>query len=181
VTGAGEPRLRQAEATGATRSNDREEPTLVDAVEPDYPPGLLTNDEAGDLERMRRADADAQAVNSVATLTVNPINLARAHQVRAAFEQAADDSSVGELLLCELVAGETATALELQDVEAGLVSLLGRTITDPSIALAVTKTLREVVGVSNVIRLRMERALGAAENMKAQRRFLHAQRGRVGV
>ena len=161
-------------------------PTLVgdDVYAPASPcgePQLLTHEEAAELERLERAAADARAADAVSRLTLSRVNLKRGHEVRVAFDQADDDAEVGGHLLQELVAGETAIALELQDVEAGLVSLLSKTIIDPTLAVAVTKTLREVVGVSSAIRRRMENSLGAAENLKAQRRFLSAQRGRFGV
>ena len=185
-TGAPGATLRLAAAETGNKVIDEHETTLVEndietpvPVPPDG--ALLTHQERDGLEASIAHQSGARAVDAVANLTLAPVNLQRGHELRVAFEQADEDADVGGRLLQELVAGETAIALELQDVEAGLVSLLGKAIADPALALAVTKTLREVVGVGNAIRRRMENSLGAAENLKAQRRFMYAQRGRTGA
>jgi hypothetical protein len=159
------------------------EMTLVDADEaaPADAHELMTPVGALALERIRGDEAGAHPVVDIANLKLAPANLNRAHEVRRAFDRADEDCAVGEGLLRELVAGETAVALELQDVEAAVVVLLRNAITDPAMAAAVSKTLRDVVAVSTSVRKRMENSLGAAENLKAQRRFLSAQRGRIGV
>jgi hypothetical protein len=158
------------------------EMTLVDADEPgsEHPQELLTPEGALALERMRSSEAATHPVIDIGNLKLAPANLHRAHEVRLAFDRADEDCAVGEGLLRELVAGETAVALELQDVEAAVVVLLRNAITDPAMAAAVSKTLRDVVSVSTSIRKRMESSLGAAENLQAQRRFLSAQRSRIG-
>ncbi len=167
--------------TGADRAMARM--TLVDADEPapEHPQEFMNSDEALELERDRRTQTGKQDAIDIGNLKLSSANLHRAHEVRLAFDRAEEDCAVGEGLLRELVAGETAVALELQDVEAAVVVLLRNTITDPTTAAAVTRTLRDIVTVGTSIRKRMENSLGAAENLKAQRRFLCAQRGRVGV
>jgi hypothetical protein len=133
------------------------------------------------VERIQSGEAGTHSIVDIANLKLAPANLNRAHEVRLAFDRADEECAVGEGLLRELVAGETAVALELQNVEAAVVVLLRNAITDPAMAAAVSKTLRDVVSVSTSIRKRMENSLGAAENLKAQRRFLRAQRDRTGV
>jgi hypothetical protein len=159
-----------------------QETVLIDAEEPEPAhPEFMTDAEAEDFARLQAADVDARAADAVATLRLAPVNLQRAHEVRVAFAQTGDDCDAAERLLLELVAGESAIAMELQDVEGGLASLLRKTVINPTLTIALAKALREVVGVNNAIRRRMENSLGAAENLKAQRRFLRAQRGRIGV
>ena len=125
---------------------------------------------------VQRGD-DERARAAVAGMTISPANVKRAREIEREFRREDEESGVGERLLLELVAGESALALELQDIEGALLGLIGKAIANPNVALAVTKTLREVVLVSNAVRRRMENSLGAAENLKAQRRFLRAQRG----
>lgn len=77
--------------------------------------------------------------------------------------------------------GVVFVALQLQDIEAMLVAMLGKAVLEPEPAMQIVKVLRETVALSGAIRTRMQNALGAAANLRAQRKFLANQRGRFGV
>ena len=91
------------------------------------------------------------------------------------------DADVGERLLEELTAAEVPIALQLQDIEGALTAMLGKAVLEPEAALTVAKVLKETIALSSAIRTRMANALSASANLRAQRRFLAANRGRVGV
>lgn len=112
-----------------------------------------------------------------ATLGLRPVYLAKAESLRRKFKTPDQTGTTGEQILEELVATETPIAMALQDAEAALVSLLHKTITDPNLALAVMKLLKETVTVSGAVRRRIENSLGAVANLRAQREFLE-RRGR---
>ena len=97
--------------------------TLVDADEPVFgrPQELMNTEQTVELELVRRTNPVAQPIVDISNLKLAAENLHRANEVRVAFDSAAEDCAVGERLLRELVAGETAVALELQDVEAAVV------------------------------------------------------------
>jgi len=71
--------------------------------------------------------------------------------------------------------------MQLQDIEGALVAMLGKAVLEPEPAMQIVKVLRETVALSGAISTRMQNALGAAANLRAQRRFLANQRGRSGV
>ena len=106
--------------------------------------------------------------------------LAEAKKLRASFEAAEVDAAPGERLIEELIAGETAIARSLADSEAALASILQHCLTNPKLAVEVTKTLREVSGLSTAIRRRIEHSLRAVADLRAQRKFLQG-RSRNGV
>lgn len=110
-----------------------------------------------------------------ATLGLGPAYLAKAESLRRKFNTPGRTDPTGEQILEELVATETPIAMALQDAEAALVSLLHKSITDPNLALAVMKLLKETVTVSNAVRRRIENSLGAIANLRAQRDFLERQ------
>ena len=173
------PLETEGDSLGAAR-----EMCLVDAEEPSVArPGdeLLTHNEAHDLELLRAGEAGARAADAVANLTLSAPNLRRAHEVRVAFEAADDDGDIGERLLEELVSGEVGVALELQNIEGALASLLGKTVTDPRLALEVAKVFRETAGLSSAVRRRIENSLGAVATLRAQRILMSAQRARLGI
>ena len=109
-------------------------------------------------------------------LTLSRESIARGIAVREAFENAGDDSDVAERLLQEFVGGEVPIVRELGNVEGALVALLGRTVTDPVLALRVAGVLKETVAVSAAVRRRAETSLAAAASLRAQRVFLDAHR-----
>jgi hypothetical protein len=134
-----------------------------------------------ELRRLERVEQGKLATAALATLTLSAVNLERGQQIRKAFEDSGSDADVAERLLEELTAGEVPIALQLQDIEASLVVMLGRAILDPEAAMHLAKLLRETMALSGAIRTRMQNALGAAANLRAQRKFLAAHRGRIGV
>jgi hypothetical protein len=103
-----------------------------------------------------------------------------ARELRQAFANAGDDTNVGEKLLEDLVAMESAVAMSLIDTEAQTVVLLQRTLTNPALMLEVGKMAKEAVGLSTAIRRRMQGALGAAAGLRAQRRLLKIPRASHG-
>ncbi len=135
---------------------------------------------AQDSGQLQRDDDSAKSSVDVSTLTLAPANLRRAQEIGGTFRQSGEDSDVGERLLEELVAGETAVAMQLMDVEAALASLLSRTVTDPKLAMEIAKVMRETVGLSGAVRRRMENSLASVATLKAQRVLMAAQRGRLG-
>ncbi len=141
---------------------------------------LMTAEEAKEFAQMQRDATAAKPADAWSRLTLSPANICRATQIRGTFRSSGDDADVGERLLEELVAGETAVAMQLQDVEAALASLLSRTVTDPRLAMAVAKVMRETVGLSGAVRRRMENSLASVATLKAQRVLMAAQRGRLG-
>lgn len=183
MSAASDNPLRLLEAEGDSLGAAREM-RLVDAEEPSVArPGeeLLTHDEAHDLELLSAAEAGTRAADAVANLTLSAPNLRRAQEVRVAFAAAEDEGDTGERLLEGLVAGEVGIALQLQDIEGALASLLGKTVTDPRLALEVAKVFRETAGLSNAVRRRIENSLGAVASLKAQRVLMAAQRARLGI
>ncbi len=135
---------------------------------------------AQDSGQLQRDDDSAKSSVDVSTLTLAPANLRRAQEIGGTFRQSGEDSDVGERLLEELVAGETAVAMQLMDVEAALASLLSRTVTDPKLAMEIAKVMRETVGLSGAVRRRMENSLASVATLKAQRVLMNAQRCRLG-
>jgi hypothetical protein len=162
------------------------ETTLVDndAVMPRISPdeeALRAYDADLDPQRAEKSEQAKLGTAALSSLTLSPLNLERGQQIRRAFEQGGRDADVAERLLEELTAGEVPVALQLQDIEASLTVMLGRAILEPEAAMQIAKVLRETVALSGAVRTRMQNALGAAANLKAQRTFLAAQRGRLGV
>ena len=147
--------------------------TLAEAAPTD--PSAGADEELLELERSGRSPAHPG--DAIANLTLSEPNLRRAHEVCAEFDAAEDLSVVGEKVLCELVGGEVAVAMQLRDIEAAMAALLSKTITDPEMTVAVCKGLKETIGLSTAIRRRMENSLSAAASLKAQRILLTAQRG----
>lgn len=153
---------------GAAKAGLRAEAAaaVVDAREP-------ITDEAT-LSVVRKEGAGAPVVASVEMLA--PAHQRRALEARLAFAAAGTSTDAGERLLQELVAGEVGVALQLVDVEAGLASLLAKTIADPRLATEVAKVFRETVALSGAVRRRMEGCLSAAATLRAQRLLLTMQR-----
>jgi len=135
------------------------------------------------LERQRadRSERAKLAAAGLPSLTLSLVNLERGRQVGKAFEENGPEADVAERLLEELTAGEVPVALQLQDIEAMLVAMLGKAVLEPGPAMQIVKVLRETVALSGAVRTRMQNALGAAANLRAQRKFLANQRGRFGV
>jgi hypothetical protein len=162
------------------------ESILVDneALEPAISPTeAALQEHNADLERERtdKFEQSKLVAAGLPSLTLSSVNLERGRQVRRAFEESGPDAEVAERLLEELTAGEVPVAMQLQDIEGALVAMLGRAILEPEAALQITKILRETVALSGAVRTRMQNALGAAANLRAQRRFLAAQKGRTRV
>ena len=141
---------------------------------------LITGEEAKEFAQMQRDAGVDKSADALSMLTLNPVNLQRAREIGGTFHKSGDDAKIGERLLEELVSGEVGIALELRDIEGALASLVGKTVTDPTLVIAVMKALREVIAANGSVRGRMERSLAAAANLRAQRRFLRAQHGRLG-
>ncbi len=135
---------------------------------------------AQDSGQLQRDDDSAKSSVDVSMLTLSPANIRRATEIGGTFRNSGNDAKIGERLLEELVSGEVGIALELRDIEGALASLVGKTVTDPTLVIAVMKALREVIAANGSVRGRMERSLAAAANLRAQRRFLRAQHGRLG-
>jgi hypothetical protein len=77
-----------------------------------------------------------------------------------------------ERILRELAAAEVPLALRLLDVQRQLADRLYVLVDHPTQALMLAKVFREVVGASTVVTKRVQSMLGAAGNLRAQRRFL---------
>lgn len=125
---------------------------------------------------MARAPEPPEPARATA-LSLGPQYHAKAGALRDRFRHASSSEPIGEQILEELVATETPIAMALQDAEAALVALLHRTVTDPQLAVAVVKLLKETVLVSNAVRRRIENSLGAVANLRAQRDFLDRRGG----
>jgi hypothetical protein len=193
VTSHTRGQLNPVEVAGCDDSLTLETPAALDVLDgaqlveiEDAPPPsaheAALQEETETVARTRETEDDAitRSMNAISTLTLAPANLERGVRARTDFE-AGDDGEVGERLLEELVANEVPIALQLQDVEGALATLLSRSITLPEVSLQALKVLRETVHVSNAVRRRIENSLGAAANLRAQRRFLATHRGRSGI
>ena len=134
-----------------------------------------------ELVSCEAAKAANHAAKAIEALMLSGPNLDRARRARVEFAGSEDGSEVGEQLLHELVAGETAIALQVMDVEGALAALLTKTVTNPAVAMEVARVFREATALSGAIRRRIEGSLNAAAALKAQRVLLAAQRGRLGV
>lgn len=139
------------------------EPSIVD-VDPAADP--LTLDAEGESTRER----EPGVVASVTMLAVS--HQVRMRRAKAELARGAGTND-GERLLHELVASEVGVALQLVDVEAGLASLLSKTVADPKLAIEVAKVFRETVALSAAVRRRMEGCLSAAATLRAQRILLN--------
>ena len=180
VSGSGDPltlaRPAELDAFGGARLVE------INEVAPPSPHEVALHEEHEQLARTREADEESitRSMDAISTLTLAPANLERGARARTDFD-ASGDGEVGERLLEELVANEVPIALQLQDVEGALATLLSRSITLPEVSLQALKVLRETVLTSNAVRRRIENSLGAAANLRAQRRFLATHRGRNGI
>jgi hypothetical protein len=167
--------------------------TLFDSLEivesdVSVPPSLEDEDrrslrEYEEDEAKRRGTTPEQltlAADAASNLALPERSVARAVEAKGAFDRAGIESDVGERLLEELVSGELAVALELQNTEGALIALLQKAVTDPALATAVAKLTREVVGLSSAVRRRIEGSLGAVAGLRAQRAFLASHRARTG-
>jgi hypothetical protein len=154
--------------------------SLPPSQEEDDQPELRVYREEQTPRRDTTADQLAVPTDAVANLRLPQRSIDRAAEVKRAFDHAGPESDVGERLLEELVSGELAVALELENTEAALITLLQKTITDPTLATAVAKLTREVFGLSGAVRHRIQGSLGAIAGLRAQRALLTTHRARSG-
>ena len=183
MTAARSPRPRLLGTAGERVADVVRHVALVDAedgresVVPEQ--RLLTHEEAQSLERLHAAGAATRAADAVGSLTLSKANLGHMRRAREAF-QVASDGDPAEEVLEQFVTGEVGIGLQLQDLEAAASDLLGRTLVDPTLAMATAKVMRELVAISSAVRRRTEHTLTTIAGLRAQRQLLAAQRGRRG-
>jgi hypothetical protein len=105
-------------------------------------------------------------------LPLNPVFVERAKRTRQELDAASPNAGPDERLLHELVSEEIAIVSALFEAEVQLSERLLFLIDNPRLLAHVTKALKDVVHLRNSVTRRIEGALGAASNLRAQRRFL---------
>jgi hypothetical protein len=114
----------------------------------------------------------AQEAPSEQKLTISEAHEARGRQVLARLQEAYVDPAPEEMLLYELVAGEQPLVEALRQAEISIAARLLAATTDPSLALAFAKALRELVTVKSALLRRTESVVSTAATLRAQRAFL---------
>jgi len=84
---------------------------------------------------------------------------------------ASPDGGPGEAILHELIGQQVAIALAVLDAQGEVAARVGLFLDDPKMLAVLSKALRELTTLSNVIGRRVEGALLAASTLRAQRRL----------
>ena len=95
----------------------------------------------------------------------------RGRAARAALDGASPDAGPGEAILHELIGQQVAIALAVLDAQGEVAARVALFLDDPKTMVTLSKALRELTALSNVIGRRVEGALLASSTLRAQRRL----------
>jgi hypothetical protein len=144
--------------TGSSRAVRREDPPPTEGL--------------NDFEDPATQTIPAPAPTRAPALEIVPPPQTPCTEARDALMADALAAPPDERILRELAAAEVPLALRLLDVQRQLADRLYVLVDHPTQALMLAKVFREVVGASTVVTKRVQSMLGAAGNLRAQRRFL---------
>lgn len=94
-----------------------------------------------------------------------------------ALVQLSADAPADEAVLTRLAADELPIVHELRQLESRLAIRIGAVLDDPALALAVARVMQQVTTLSGAVTQRVQNTLGAAANLRAQRRLISRSRG----
>jgi hypothetical protein len=89
------------------------------------------------------------------------------------------DADADERLLHRLVADEMVVLAALDDARHQLAARLPLLVDDPRLLIAVGKSLREIIAMTNAIGRRVESVLATASTLRASRRMFSTHRGGI--
>lgn len=102
---------------------------------------------------------------------LHPAFIARGREALKELEAASPGAGADERILHRLVADQLAITSALVEAQAQLAGRVRLLIDEPKHLFALIHVLKDVVHTTNAISRRIEGALGAAANLRAQRRF----------
>ena len=95
----------------------------------------------------------------------------RGQAARSALDDASPDAGPGETILHELIGKQVAIALAVMDAQAEVAARVGMFLDDPRTLAILSKALRELTMLSNVVGRRVEGALLTSSTLRAHRRL----------
>jgi hypothetical protein len=112
-------------------------------------------------------------------LSLRPEFLKRGAEALHLLSSSSPDADADERLLHRLVADEMVVLAALDDARHQLAARLPLLVDDPRLLIAVGKSLREIIAMTNAIGRRVESVLATASTLRASRRMFSTHRGGI--